>query len=89
MPQKPRPLGNNAADAVEDIDELSADTERILVSALTSALKGDITGAGTGIAQAIDNNSLIGRIAVLTRAEQFDRAARVWPDAQMKRGVQP
>jgi hypothetical protein len=89
MPQKPRPLGNNAADAVEDIDELLEDTQRILVGALTSALKGDINATGTSIAQAIDNNALAGRIAVLTRAGEFDRAARVWPEAQQRRGLQP
>lgn len=89
MPQKPRPLGNNAAHAVEDIDELSEDTQRILVRGLTSALQGDLNAAGTAFAQAIDNNSLIGRIAVLARAEQFDSASRVWPEAQQRRGIQP
>lgn len=84
-----RPLGNNIAHALEDIDELIEANQRLLNAALKALLSGDLMRANLFIVEAIDGNALASRIAVLIRAGEFDRAARVWPEAQMKRGIQP
>jgi hypothetical protein len=85
MTTKPRPLGNNAANAVDDIDEILEANRRVLVDSLTHIFRGDVNAAGAGIALAIDNNSLAARIAVLTRAGEFDCAARVLPESRNRR----
>ena len=85
----PRPLGNNVIHALEDIDELVTANQRLLNVALKALLAGDLERANLFLVEAIENQLLSGRIALLLRTGEFDQAARVWPEAQMKRGVQP
>lgn len=82
MPSKPRPLGNNAADAVGDIDELLEANRRVLNAVLDHLWDGDINAAGKGVSRALDNNSVADRIALLTLKGDFDTAARVLSDSR-------
>lgn len=88
MPSKPRPLGNNAADAVEDIDELLEANRRVLSAVLDHLFDGNINAAGKGVSHALENNTVAARIALLTRTGEFDTAARVLSEFRHG-GMQP
>lgn len=80
MTTKPRELGNNAADAIDDVDELLDSTRRALRRGIAFAFRGDINAVGEAISDALEHVALAEKIVTLTRGKEYGAAARILPE---------
>lgn len=80
----PRPLPNNAIDAVSDVAELLNANRRAISGGLKALFNGNQSVAGDYMVTLADNNDLADRILTYLLAGQTDIAANLMSEERQK-----
>lgn len=73
---KPRPLGNNARRAIEEVDDKLDDIRRTLLTALMELFNGDTNAAGRAVADALEDTAQAARITTLVSSGDIEAAVQ-------------
>lgn len=82
MPYRARELGNNAKEAIGDVDELLECVRRALRRGIDNAYDGDVKTAGKAMNDALNNVVMAQSITTLILENRIDRAATMRAEYQ-------